>query len=162
MLNIISNVSNNVFINKIQYNKSMPSFQRACARDEFVRTTKPEGNRMQDKAEAASNKKSIIDSFAKKKAKLPLCFDMALGSTMGYMQKIIDEKTYTSIFTSEAPFVFQTAEFGVDKEFSQKYANEINLVKQLNTLCGSFKNDECDSNDFNTQVFNAIKSYTQE
>ena len=162
MLNIISNTSNNIFINKIQYNKSIPSFQRACPRDEFVRTTKPKGNKMQDKAEAATNKKSIIDSFAKKKSKLPLCFDMPLGSTMSYMQEIIDDKTYASIFISEAPFVFQTAEFGVDKEFPQKYINEINLVKQLNTLCGSFKNDEYDSCDFNTQVFNTVKSYTKE
>ena len=163
MLNIISN---NVFINKIQYGKSMPSFRCSCCCDEFVKTQKQKGKEMPKNTNSDSNinkdMNKVIDSFSEKKSKLPLCFDMVLGSTMGYLKSNIDAKTYSEIFTSEAPFVFQTAQFGVDKEtFSEKYSKEVALVKNLNSLCSAFKNSECSASDFDSQVNSLIKAYTQ-
>ena len=163
MLNIISN---NVFINKLQYGKTMPSFRCSCCCDEFVKTQKQKGNEMTKKIESSNNTyddmKGVIASFSEKKSKLPLCFDMVLGSTMGYLKNNIDAKKYSEIFTSEAPFVFQTEQFGVGKEeFAQKYSQEIDLVKQLNSICDSFKNSECSASDFDSRINAVIKNYTQ-
>lgn len=163
MLNIISN---NVFVNKIQYGKTMPSFKCSYCCDEFVRTQKQEGNEMSEKYNSNYNldeeMKKTIDSFSEKKSKLPLCFDLVFGSTMGYLKNNIDARTYSEIFVTEAPFVFQTEQYGVNKEnFAQKYAKEIDLVKQLSSICDSFKNSECSVSDFDSQVSAAIKDYSQ-
>lgn len=163
MLNIISN---NVFINKLQYGKTTPSFKCSCCCDEFVKTQKQKGNEMTKKMDsnynAADDMKGVIESFSEKKSKLPLCFDMVLGSTMGYLNNNLDAKKYSEIFTSEASFVFQTEQYGVDKEnFSEKYSQEVALVKNLNSLCNALKNSECSTSDFNSQVNSLIKAYTQ-
>lgn len=163
---MISRISNNIFVSKVQYAKTTPSFGFLDARDEFIRNHKLKGTKMSDsiddKVNIKNDKSHIISSFAEKKDKLPLCFDLALGITMGYLKNNIDAQTYTEIFVSEAPFVFQTAQYGVDKEkFSQKYFREIDLVRDLNLLCGAFKRSECSEGDFNSKFYGIMENYTK-
>lgn len=144
----------------------MPSFRCSCCCDEFIKTQKQKGNEMKKEVNASYNKNKDISplssSFSEKTSKLPLCFDIVFGSTVGYLKNNIDAKTYSEIFVSEASFVYQTAQYGVDKEeFSQKYTREIGLIKQLNSICDLFKNSECNASDFDSQVNTVIKDYVQ-